>query len=164
MGQTPEELRAGITGTRADMTATLDAITDRASPRQAARRKAGQLSQRVSGVRNAVMGQVDDVTRRGSDAGAGGSNNTQNKELINEPPLPLPAAYAGQALQKEGSATARQQNQLANLRSKQKKNAKSIFLSATPAAYEIELAEEVVEQIIRPTGLLDPITYVYPKS
>ncbi|MDR0282919.1 MAG: hypothetical protein LBI53_06665 [Candidatus Peribacteria bacterium] len=63
-----------------------------------------------------------------------------------------------------GGATPRQQNQLANLRSKQKKNAKSIFLSATPAAYEIELAEEVVEQIIRPTGLLDPITYVYPKS
>jgi hypothetical protein len=59
---------------------------------------------------------------------------------------------------------ARADNQLANLRSKQKKNAKSIFLSATPAEYEIELSEEVVEQIIRPTGLLDPITYVYPKS
>ena len=58
----------------------------------------------------------------------------------------------------------RQENQLANLRSKQKKQAKSIFLSATPASFEIDLSEEVVEQIIRPTGLLDPITYVYPKS
>jgi excinuclease ABC subunit B len=61
----------------------------------------------------------------------------------------------------EGS---RAENQLANLRSKQKKHATSIFLSATPAAYEIELSEAVVEQIIRPTGLLDPITSVYPKS
>jgi excinuclease ABC subunit B len=59
---------------------------------------------------------------------------------------------------------AREQNQLLDLRSKQKKNAKSIFLSATPAQYEIDLSEAVVEQIIRPTGLLDPITYVYPKS
>ncbi|MDR2415797.1 MAG: hypothetical protein LBD75_04235 [Candidatus Peribacteria bacterium] len=50
------------------------------------------------------------------------------------------------------------------MRAKQKKTAKSIFLSATPAAYEIELSEVIVEQIIRPTGLLDPITYVYPKS
>jgi excinuclease ABC subunit B len=59
---------------------------------------------------------------------------------------------------------AREQNQLSNLRGKQKKNAKSIFLSATPSEYEITLSEAVVEQIIRPTGLLDPITYVYPKS
>jgi len=47
---------------------------------------------------------------------------------------------------------------------KQKKNSKTIFLSATPSAFELELADIVVEQIIRPTGLLDPITYVYPKS
>ena len=40
----------------------------------------------------------------------------------------------------------------------------SIFLSATPAEYELNLSDEVVEQIIRPTWLLDPITYVYPKS
>ena len=59
---------------------------------------------------------------------------------------------------------AREQNQLFNLQSKQKKLAKTIFLSATPADYEIELSDLVVEQIIRPTGLLDPITYVYPKS
>ena len=59
---------------------------------------------------------------------------------------------------------ARSQNQLSALLSKQKTSAKSIFLSATPGQYEIELSDEVVEQIIRPTGLLDPITYVYPKS
>lgn len=39
----------------------------------------------------------------------------------------------------------------------------AIFDSATPAQYEINLANnEVVEQIIRPTGLLDPIIEVRP--
>ena len=32
----------------------------------------------------------------------------------------------------------------------------AIYVSATPADYEMGLAERVVEQIIRPTGLLDP--------
>lgn len=32
----------------------------------------------------------------------------------------------------------------------------SIYVSATPANYEMTLGEQVVEQIIRPTGLLDP--------
>jgi len=43
-------------------------------------------------------------------------------------------------------------------------DAKTIFLSATPAEYELKISEKIVEQIIRPTWLLDPITYVYPKS
>lgn len=58
----------------------------------------------------------------------------------------------------------RKMNQHSVLSQKIKKGAKSIFLSATPAEYELELSEQVVEQIIRPTGLLDPITFVYPKS
>lgn len=32
----------------------------------------------------------------------------------------------------------------------------TIFVSATPGPYEMERAQQVVEQIIRPTGLLDP--------
>ena len=43
-------------------------------------------------------------------------------------------------------------------------DAKTIFLSATPAEYELKLSDKIVEQLIRPTWLLDPITYVYPKS
>lgn len=43
-------------------------------------------------------------------------------------------------------------------------DAKTIFLSATPAEYELKVSDKVIEQLIRPTGLLDPITYVYPKS
>ena len=37
-----------------------------------------------------------------------------------------------------------------------------IYVSATPAQYERERAGQVVEQIIRPTGLLDPEIFVRP--
>lgn len=37
-----------------------------------------------------------------------------------------------------------------------------IFVSATPAAYELKRAGKVVEQIIRPTGLVDPEIIVKP--
>lgn len=37
-----------------------------------------------------------------------------------------------------------------------------VLVSATPAEYEIEHSEQVVEQIIRPTGLLDPEIEVRP--
>ena len=37
-----------------------------------------------------------------------------------------------------------------------------IFTSATPAKFEKENSQQVVEQIIRPTGLIDPEILVYP--
>ena len=37
-----------------------------------------------------------------------------------------------------------------------------VYVSATPAPYEMELAENVATQIIRPTGLLDPVVEVRP--
>ncbi|WKY23868.1 excinuclease ABC subunit UvrB [Lactococcus sp. bn62] len=37
-----------------------------------------------------------------------------------------------------------------------------VYVSATPGDYEIEQTETIVEQIIRPTGLLDPIVEVRP--
>ncbi len=37
-----------------------------------------------------------------------------------------------------------------------------IFLSATPGEYELEVSDQVVEQIIRPTGLIDPEVIVKP--
>lgn len=37
-----------------------------------------------------------------------------------------------------------------------------LYTSATPGPYEMERAEQVVEQIIRPTSLLDPIVSVRP--
>ena len=39
-----------------------------------------------------------------------------------------------------------------------------ICVSATPAPYELERAGQVVEQIIRPTGLLDPLIDVRPAT
>jgi excinuclease ABC subunit B len=38
----------------------------------------------------------------------------------------------------------------------------AIYTSATPAPYELEHSEQVVEQIIRPTGLVDPEVIVKP--
>ncbi|AME09413.1 excinuclease ABC subunit B [Gemella sp. oral taxon 928] len=40
----------------------------------------------------------------------------------------------------------------------------AIFVSATPGDYELEHSNKIVEQIIRPTGLLDPIIEVRPVS
>ncbi len=37
-----------------------------------------------------------------------------------------------------------------------------IYVSATPAKYELEQASQVVQQIIRPTGLIDPAIVVKP--
>jgi len=37
-----------------------------------------------------------------------------------------------------------------------------IYVSATPGPYELEMAESVAEQIIRPTGLTDPVVVVSP--
>lgn len=37
-----------------------------------------------------------------------------------------------------------------------------VFLSATPSAYELEVSSQVVEQIVRPTGLIDPAVIVKP--
>ena len=38
----------------------------------------------------------------------------------------------------------------------------AVFVSATPGSYERERADQVVEQVIRPTGLLDPRVEVRP--
>ena len=40
----------------------------------------------------------------------------------------------------------------------------AIFVSATPAAYEKEHAGQVVEQVVRPTGLVDPQVEVRPAT
>ena len=37
-----------------------------------------------------------------------------------------------------------------------------VYISATPAPYELKRAQQVAQQIIRPTGLLDPVVEVRP--
>ncbi len=44
----------------------------------------------------------------------------------------------------------------------QSKIKQAVYVSATPAAYEKERAEQYAEQVIRPTGLLDPEIFVRP--
>ena len=43
-----------------------------------------------------------------------------------------------------------------------KKIHRTIFVSATPGQYEIGMSKQVVEQLIRPTGLLDPVIEIRP--
>lgn len=38
-----------------------------------------------------------------------------------------------------------------------------IFVSATPSDYELRNSDQVVEQVIRPTGLLDPVIETHPR-
>ena len=44
----------------------------------------------------------------------------------------------------------------------EKKIDQVVYVSATPGDYELERSYEIVEQIIRPTGLLDPVVKVRP--
>lgn len=37
-----------------------------------------------------------------------------------------------------------------------------VYVSATPAAYEVDIASVIAEQVIRPTGLLDPSIFIRP--
>jgi excinuclease ABC subunit B len=46
----------------------------------------------------------------------------------------------------------------------EKRMRQCIFVSATPAAYEKEHAGQVVEQVVRPTGLVDPEVEVRPAT
>jgi len=42
------------------------------------------------------------------------------------------------------------------------KKRQTIFVSATPAEYEKKISKQIVEQIIRPTGLIDPEVSIHP--
>ncbi|MCX5923149.1 MAG: excinuclease ABC subunit UvrB [Candidatus Dependentiae bacterium] len=39
----------------------------------------------------------------------------------------------------------------------------TIFVSATPGQYELDHNDQIVEQVIRPTGLLDPVIEIHPR-
>ena len=44
------------------------------------------------------------------------------------------------------------------------KRGQTVYVSATPAAHELNLSQQTVEQIIRPTGLLDPEVIMRPAT
>ena len=43
-------------------------------------------------------------------------------------------------------------------------NFQTIYVSATPGPYELDKSTAIIEQVIRPTGLVDPIIEVRPSS
>ena len=43
-------------------------------------------------------------------------------------------------------------------------NFQTIYVSATPGAYEVDKSSAIIEQVIRPTGLIDPTIKVKPSS
>ena len=43
-------------------------------------------------------------------------------------------------------------------------NFQTIYVSATPGPYELEFSNNITEQVIRPTGLIDPVVTVRPSS
>ena len=74
-------------------------------------------------------------------------NDRTRKEILVDFGFRLPSALDNRPLTfEEFEATARQ----------------AIYLSATPGPYELEKAERVVEQLIRPTGIVDPRITVRP--
>ncbi|RFP18344.1 MULTISPECIES: excinuclease ABC subunit UvrB [unclassified Duganella] len=46
----------------------------------------------------------------------------------------------------------------------EQKMRQTVFVSATPAEYERTHADQIVEQVVRPTGLVDPLIIVRPAS
>jgi len=75
-------------------------------------------------------------------------NNKENyKDVLDD----MSDTYKEVIANSDKIAKARGENQLSVVLQKQKKGSKTIFLSATPAQYELELSNQIVEQIIRPT-------------
>lgn len=44
----------------------------------------------------------------------------------------------------------------------ERKMRRCVFVSATPADFELKVSSDVVEQVVRPTGLIDPVVEVRP--
>ncbi len=79
--------------------------------------------------------------------GAMYAGDRSRKESLVEHGFRLPSAFDNRPLRFEEFETVVNQ---------------AVYVSATPAKYEIENSQQVVEQIIRPTGLIDPVITVKP--
>ena len=91
--------------------------------------------------------------------------------LVDESHMTLPqvrAMYAGDKARKTNLVEygfrlpAAFDNRPLNFAEFNKKLGQVVYISATPAKYELEGAGQVVEQVIRPTGLLDPTIEIKP--
>lgn len=61
MGQSAEELRQDIAGTRADLSETLDAIGDRVSPGRMIERRKNRMASGLRSAKDRIMGTASDV-------------------------------------------------------------------------------------------------------
>ena len=91
--------------------------------------------------------------------------------IVDESHVTLPqcrAMYAGDRSRKEALVNygfrlpSAYDNRPLNFEEFNTKINQAIFVSATPAEYELSRSAQTVEQVIRPTGLLDPIVEVRP--
>lgn len=70
MGTTPNQLKRDIEQTRADLSDDVDVLTEKVSPRAAARRTGERARNRLASVKDTVMGKASDLTDSASDAGS----------------------------------------------------------------------------------------------
>jgi cell division septum initiation protein DivIVA len=71
MSTEPDEIRADIERTRAELSSDVDALTDKVSPSQAARRQADRLRSAATSVKDRVVGAASDGTSAVSDTASG---------------------------------------------------------------------------------------------
>lgn len=68
MAATPDQMRADIENTRAELAGDVNALTEKASPRQMTRRRAEAVRRTASGLRDRVMGSAQETTGSVRDA------------------------------------------------------------------------------------------------
>ena len=91
--------------------------------------------------------------------------------IIDESHVSVPqigAMYAGDASRKQSLVDfgfrlpSAKDNRPLTFKEFEERVGQTIYTSATPSTYEKEHSEQVVEQVIRPTGLIDPVVEVRP--
>ncbi len=91
--------------------------------------------------------------------------------IIDESHVSVPqlgAMYAGDASRKQSLVDfgfrlpSAKDNRPLNFKEFEERVGQTIYTSATPSTYEREHSEQIVEQVIRPTGLIDPVVEVRP--
>jgi len=75
MGKTAEELRGQLADQRAEIGRDLDAIGDRVSPHRMVERKQAAVRQRVSGVKDRLMGSAESSMEAMREAGTSAANS-----------------------------------------------------------------------------------------
>jgi gas vesicle protein len=66
VGTRADELKAEIEGTRADLTGTMNEVGERVSPRRIVTRRTDRIRQKVTSVRETIMGAADQAGSAGS--------------------------------------------------------------------------------------------------